>query len=72
MVGYPIYSSSSTTACTWLVKMLGYYYPVICTIIKTLATIDETMHSVVKIGDVAACSLGIWGAGWGGPEFGIQ
>ena len=51
MVEYPIHSSSST----WLAKMLGYYYPVICTIIKTLATIDETMHSVVTRKSAIAC-----------------
>ena len=35
--------------------MLGYYYLVIC--IKAMAANDETMHSVSKIGFVAACSL---------------
>ena len=48
---------------------LGYYYPVLCTIIKTLAANDETI--VTKIGLVAACSLrtvygNLTGGGGGG------
>ena len=45
--------------------MLEYYYTVICAIIKALAANDETMHSVAKIGFVAACSLGILPSHWG-------
>ena len=37
MVEYPIHLG------IWLVKMLGYYYPILCTIIKALAVNDDTI-----------------------------